>query len=134
MNWRVQMLQKTGVMAVAQVACAVVTVSIFALLGALDWKVILGILVGLVIALANHFFLMLFANLAADKAQKETVSSAQKVIQLSYLGRLAGIFLVLLVCAKSGWFNLIALVLPLLLSRPILTVVELWKKKGGEPS
>ena len=134
MNWRVQMLQKIGIMAAAQLACAAVTVGIFALLGALDLKVILGALAGIVIALGNHLFLTLFANLAADKAQKEDVSGAQKLIQLSYMGRLAGIFLVLFVCAKSGWFNLITLVLPLLLSRPILTVTELWKKEGGEPS
>ena len=38
--------------------------------------------------------------------------------------------LILVGCALSGWFDLIALVLPLLFVRPILTIAEFFRKKG----
>ena len=42
-----------------------------------------------------------------------------------------GLFLILVLCAKSGIFNLIALVIPLVFTRPILTITEKYNKKGG---
>ena len=53
------------------------------------------------------------------------------LVQMSYMGRLIGLFLILVICAKSGVFNLIALALPLVFTRPILTVAEFIHKKGG---
>ena len=38
---------------------------------------------------------------------------------------------VLILCAKSGYFDVIALVLPLVFVRPILTIKEFFKKKGA---
>jgi len=51
---------------------------------------------------------------------------------LSYMGRLIGLFLILVICAKSGVFNLLALVIPLLFARPVLMISDHFnKKKGG---
>jgi hypothetical protein len=39
-------------------------------------------------------------------------------------------FLVLIVLGKSGYFHALSLVLPLAFTRPILTIAEIFKKKG----
>jgi hypothetical protein len=38
---------------------------------------------------------------------------------------------VLFLCAKSGLFDVVALVLPLVFVRPILAIAEFFKKKGA---
>ena len=53
---------------------------------------------------------------------------------MSYIGRLIGLFLVLVLCALTKIFNLFALVIPLVFTRPILTVSEFLKKKGEKNS
>ena len=45
-----------------------------------------------------------------------------------------GLFVILVLCAKSGVFNLISLVIPLAFNRPILTAAEFLKKEGGKKS
>lgn len=134
MNWQKQMLGKAGLLLVGQLLLAAVTVGVYWVIGRFDLKVIWGSLVGVCIAVANHTLLMLCANLAADKAEKQDVAGGQKLVQLSYTGRLIGIFGILLLCAKSGWFDLIALVLPLLLNSPVLWLSGLLERKGGETS
>lgn len=108
-------------------------VAIFALLGYYDRSVLLGAAAGAVIATVNHLLLTLGVLAAAGKAEKQDVKGGQAFIQLSYMGRLLGLFLVLVLCAKSGLFNLLALVIPLLFTRPVLTIADHFQnKKGGE--
>lgn len=123
--------KETAVIAAGQAICTAIMTGVFALLGKFDLSVLLGGIVGTLIAVANFFFMSLFADIAADKAEAQDVAGGQKLIQLSYMGRMLGLFLVLVLCAKSDIFNLLALVLPLAFNRPILTVSELFKKKGG---
>lgn len=123
--------KETAVIAAGQAICTAIMTGVFALLGKFDLSVLLGGIVGTLIAVANFFFMSLFADIAADKAEAQDVAGGQKLIQLSYMGRMLGLFLVLVLCAKCGIFNLLALVLPLAFNRPILTVSELFKKKGG---
>ena len=66
-----------------------------------------------------------------DKAEKQDVAGGQKMIQLSYAGRMIGVFAVLVLLAKSGFFHPLPLVLPLAFTRPILTVREWIVKRGG---
>ena len=42
-----------------------------------------------------------------------------------------GKVLILVLCAKSGIFNLVALVITLAFTRPILTITDHLNKKGG---
>lgn len=123
--------RKTAVIAAGQAVCVAVMAGIFAVIGKFDISVLLGGIVGALVATANFFFMSLFASLAADKAEAQDVAGGQKLIQLSYMGRMLGMFLVLFLCAKSGIFHLLALVLPLAFNRPILTIAELFGKKGG---
>jgi hypothetical protein len=104
---------------------------IFALLGYYDRSVLLGGIVGALIATANHAVLVAGVMIASKKAENQDTKGGQSVIQLSYMGRLLVLFLILVLCAKSGVFNLIALALPLVFTRPVLTIAEHLTKKGG---
>ena len=125
------LLKQTGIIALGQAVCIALMAGVFAILGRLDSSVILGGLVGAAVSTANFFFMALFADRAADKAQQQDVAGGQKLVQLSYMGRLIVMFAVLALCAKSGYFHVLALVLPLAFNRPILTLVEFFRKKGS---
>ena len=103
---------------------------VYALLGKFDVSVVLGGLVGLLVATGNFFFLAVIATLASDKAEAGDPVSGQKLMRSSYPVRLLVMAGVLILCAKSGFFDVIALVVPLLFVRPILTIAEFFRKKG----
>jgi hypothetical protein len=131
MESRKFLFRETAFVAVGQMLCTALMIFIFALLGKYDTSVLLGGIVGALIATANFFFMSLFISLAADKAEAQDIAGGQKLIQLSYMGRMVGLFLILILCAKSGIFHVLTLAIPLVFTRPILTVAELFKKKGG---
>ena len=106
-------------------------VGVFAILGYFDLSVVLGAAAGAVITTLNHLVLVLSVMAASEKAEKQDIKGGQMLIQMSYFGRTIGLFLILVLCAKSGIFNLIALVIPLVFTRPILTITEKYNKKGG---
>lgn len=114
-----------------QALCTAVMIGIFALLGYYDQTVLLGGLFGSLIAIANFFFMTVFVDLASQKAEAQDVAGGQKLIQFSYMGRMAFILVALILLAKSGLCNVLALAIPLVFNRPILTVYELIRKKGG---
>jgi len=116
---------------IGELVLSALMVGIFALLGYFDRSVVLGAAVGAAIATVNHLVLGLGGMAASSKAGKQDVKGGQMLVQLSYMGRLLGLFLILVLCARSGIFNLIALVIPLVFIRPILTIAEFSNKKGG---
>ena len=118
-----------------EVIVSAIMVGVFALLGYYDRTVLLGGIAGAVIAACNHLILMLSVVAASNKAEKQDVKGGQALIQMSYMGRLLGLFVVLVVCAKSGLCNPLALVIPLVFVRPILTIADYFQnKKGGANS
>ena len=104
---------------------------VYALLGKFSLKVVLGGLVGTVVATGNFFFMAMVATLAADRAQQQDVETGKKMLKGSYPLRLLVMAAVLVLCAISGWFDVLALVLPLVFVRPVLTITEFFKKKGA---
>ena len=131
MNSKNYIFRESGALALGQLLCTGAMIGVFSLLGKYDTSVLLGGIVGALIATANYFFMALFANMAADKAEAQDIAGGQKLIQLSYMGRMAAMLIILVVCAKTEIFHLLALVIPLVFTRPILTIKELIKKKGG---
>lgn len=131
MDSRKLVFVQTGTVLIGQIVCIGIMFVVYALLGAFAGKVALGGAVGGVIALLNFFFMALAASLAADKAEHEDVTGAKKLVQLSYPVRMLVLAVVLFACAKSGFFDLIALVLPLLFVRPTLMVAEFFRKRGA---
>ena len=131
MDNRKYVLSQVLIVLIGVLALSALMVGIFAILGYWDFSVVLGAVAGAVIATLNHLVLVLGVMAAASKAEKQDVKGGQMLVQMSYMGRLIGLFLVLVLCAKSGIFNLIALVIPLVFTRPVLTIAEHFNKKGG---
>ena len=121
----------TIAIAIGQLISAAAVVGVFALLGKFQITVLYGALAGGTVAFLNYFVMVYLVNKAADKAEAQDVAGGQKMIQLSYAGRMIGVFAVLVLLAKSGFFHPLPLVLPLAFTRPILTVREWIVKRGG---
>ena len=134
MDSRKIVFTETAVVAIGQVLCIAVMFGIFALLGKFDQTVLWGGILGGLLAIGNFFFMAIGANLAADKAESDNVKGGKATIQLSYLIRQVVLIVVLFAGAKSGLCNLISLLLPLVFTRPILTVGEFFRKSGEHKS
>lgn len=130
MDARRYILKQTAVIAAGHGLGAAAIVGIFALLGSYDSTVLLGAIVGSVVAIANFFFMSLGAMMAADKAQAQDVKGGQTTMKLSFSGRMIFMAIVLIAFAKSGLCNIIALVVPLVLTQPILIITEYFRKSG----
>lgn len=125
-------LRETSVILIGEIICTAVMFAVYGLLGAFDRSVVLGGLAGILLSTANFFFMAIGASLAADKAQQQNVKGGKGLIRSSYLLRLVVLFVLLFACAKSGLFDLIALVLPLFYVRPIITIAEFFRKSGDK--
>ena len=132
MDIRKYVLRQTLVVALGEAIGVAAMIGIFALLGQLDTSVLLGGLVGGMVAVANFFVMAIGVNIAADKAENQNVKGGQATIKGSYMLRMIGMFVVLFAFAKSGLCNVIALVVPLVFSRFTLTLQEFFRRKPGE--
>ena len=130
MDSRRFVLKETAIVLLGEILCSGAMVGIFALLGKYDSAVLLGAAVGAVLATLNFFFMAVGATLAADKAENQNVKGGKAMIQSSYLIRLVVLFAILFAFAKSGVCNVIALVVPLIFVRPVLTIAEFFRKPG----
>lgn len=131
MNSQKIVFQETRIVALGEVICTAVMIGVFALLGKYDTSVLLGGIAGAILAVGNFFFMAVGTSLAADKAEQQDVKGGQLLIRNSYMLRLVVLFALLFACAKSGLFNLFALVLPQVFVRPTLTIAEFFRKKGS---
>ena len=130
MDSRRFVLKETAIVLLGEILCSGAMVGIFALLGKYDSAVLLGAAVGAVLATLNFFFMAVGATLAADKAENQNVKGGKAMIQSSYLIRLVVLFAILFAFAKSRMSNVIALVVPLIFVRPVLTIAEFFRKPG----
>lgn len=124
--------QETGIVAAGVLLCTGLMVGVFAMVGKYDLSVLLGGAVGALLAVGNFFFMAVGISLAADKAENQEVNAGKLLARNSYLIRLLVLAVLLFACAKSGIFNLFALVLPLVFVRPSLTIAEFFRKTGGK--
>jgi len=131
MDSRKLVLKETAIILLGEAICVAAMIGIYVLLGFYDTDVLLGGIVGAVIAAANFFFMAMMTQLAADRAENQDVEGGKKLLKASYPIRLLVLALVLIACGKSGFFNVLALVLPLVFVRPILMIAEFFRKKGA---
>lgn len=129
MDSRKLVYTETAIVAAGQVLCVALMFGVYALLGFFSRKVLLGGIIGAAAALANFFFMAVVASLAADKAEQQDVAGGKKLMQSAYPIRLLLLAVVLFACAKSGYFDVVALVLPLVFVRPTLTVAAFFRRK-----
>lgn len=130
MDSRKYVLQQSAIILAGELLCSAAMVGIFALLDKYDTAVLLGALFGSILAAANFFFMAIGAMVAADKAEAQNVKGGQATISSSYLLRMVGLFVIMFALLKAGVCNPFALVLPLVFTRPILTLSEFFRKPG----
>ena len=130
MDSRKIVFKETAVVAIGEAICVALMLVIFAMLGKFDSTVLLGGVIGGVLTIANFFFMAVGTSLAADKAESQDVTGGQAVIKSSYLLRMVVLFVLMFACVKSGLCNVLALVIPLVFVRPVLTIGEFFRKKG----
>lgn len=123
--------KETAIIAIGELLCVALMCAVYALMGKFSVAVLLGGLVGLLVATGNFFALAVAATLAADKAEAGDPLAGQKLMKSSYPIRLLVMAVVLVLCARSGQFDVLALVLPLVFVRPVLTAAEFFRKKGA---
>ena len=132
---RKEVLKQTGIIAIGQVICTGIMFGVYALLQKFDISVVLGGIVGNVLAIGNFFFMAVIATLAADRAKNQDVEGGQKLMKASYPVRLLVLGAVLVLCAwagrKYGWFDLLALVLPLAFTHLTAMILGFFQKKGA---
>ena len=129
MDPRKIVFQETAIVAVGEVICTAAMVGIFALMGYFNTGVVLGAIVGMVLAIGNFLFMAIGASLAADKAQVQDVSAGKNLIRGSMGLRYVVLFILMFAFAKSGICNIYALALPLAFVRPVLMLSEFFRKK-----
>lgn len=132
-NFRKLVGKEIAFIAAGEAVCVAVMYLVYFLMGKFGPSVLLGGLLGLVLATGNFVALAVAATLAADRAQAQDVAGGQKLMGISSPLRLFALAVILFLCAKSSVFDVIALVLPLLFVRPILMVGEFFRKKEGKP-
>lgn len=132
MDVRKFVLKETLIIALGELIGVAAMIGIFALLGCFDMTVLLGGVVGGVLAIVNFFAMAIGANIAADKAKAQNVKGGQATVRISYLIRMVLLFLILFAFVKSGLCNAIATVVPLIFVRFTMTVAEFFKRKPGE--
>ena len=128
MDSRKYILQQTLLVFAGQILCGAAMVGIFALLGMYDQSVLLGGIFGVLVATANFFFMAVGAGIASDKACNQDVKGSLATVQMFYIGRLIGIAVILFALIKSGLCNVYTAVIPLIFTRPILTIYEFFRK------
>lgn len=130
MDSRKIVFRETGIVLLGEVLGVGAMLGVFALLGAFDGKVLWGGAVGGLLAVGNFFVMAVCVSLAADRAQQQNVKGGQALMHTSYLIRMVVLFVLLIACAKSGLFNVIALAVPIIFPRMTITFAEFFRKKG----
>ena len=132
MDSRKYVFKETLTVAVGEAICVAVMLGVFALLGKFDRSVVLGGILGGLLAVANFFFMAVGTALAADKAENQDVKGGQAVISSSYTIRMIVMAVLLFAAVKSGFCNVFASVIPLVFVRPVLTLGEFFRKSGDK--
>lgn len=129
MDSRKIVYKETLLIVIGEIVCIGLMFGIFALLKKIDTSVLLGGLIGGAVAIGNFFVMAIGTSLAADKAEAQDVKGGKALLQISFFARYVVMFVVLFAGAKSGYCNLVALLLPLVFVRPVLTLGEFFRKK-----
>lgn len=115
-------IRETVAVSVGVISLSAIMAGIFLVLGYFKTNVLWGLLTGCLVAILNFLLLAATATVAADKATHSEARQAQKLMRFSSVTRLAVMGVVLGVCLKLG-ANPLALLLPLLFTRPVLVLL-----------
>lgn len=131
MNDKRQTYRELLLFALGELICLGLLYAAFALLHRLNGKVLLGGALGAFTAILNYFLMAVGVYAAAARAEAGDPVRARRVISLSMAGRFLLMIAILIVGAKSGYCDVIAMVIPLALFRVLIFVGEFFRRKDG---
>ena len=133
-------------LALGEVIVALLVSAVYLLIKKFDYTVITGAVLGGAVTVINFLILSIGVNSAinkfveergdgemdeeeAEKYAKEHGMTVQNAMMKSYMLRMLLMIGSLVLAGISGWFDIVATVIPLLMYRPILYVTEFIKTK-----
>ncbi|MBQ8160836.1 MAG: ATP synthase subunit I [Clostridia bacterium] len=132
MDARKTVLRETGFIAAGEIVCVCLMDLVFYLAGAFDRSVLLGSILGLLLAVGNFLFMAISASQALDQAAAQNVSQGKSTIRASYIFRMLVIVVILFAAVQSGACNVLASVFPLLFVRWIIMVTGFFRKDAPD--
>lgn len=114
-------LRETGYVALFTVILSVLMQSVFLIIGKWDVTVLFGNLLGIVAGVGNFFLMGLTVQRAMGRAENEI----KNYVRLSQMGRMFMLFAIVLIGYLLRFFNIIAVVIPLLFPRFSITIRQL---------
>lgn len=126
---------QVGRLAVALLVCVAVMLAVYGLLGAFSQKVLLGAVLGFLLAMGNFVSLSITVSNVLDRAARDNdPQRAQLSIQSSSVIRLLVLAVIYIVLFRAKVCDPVAALLPLLLAQVALKLVEFFRKddKGGD--
>ncbi len=130
-NDKQQTCRELLILALGELICLGLLYGAFGLLHKLDGKVLLGGGIGAVTAILNYFLMAVGVYAAAARAEAGDPVRGKRVISLSMAGRFLLMIAILVVGAKSGYCNVVAMVIPLAMFRVLIYVGEFFRRKDG---
>lgn len=133
MDDKKQLMRELLIVAAGEVLFAGLMLLVYFLLHLLDRKVILAAAIGVCLVTLNFFLMILGVISASNKAEKGDVAGGKRAMSISMMLRLLLMIAVLAAAVLSGLFELkaiIAMLIPLLLFRPIVSLGEFFRKAG----
>ncbi|MBE6543311.1 MAG: hypothetical protein E7675_02820 [Ruminococcaceae bacterium] len=108
----------------------VIMVLVYLAIGKLSAKVFVGAAAGTVISVGNFFFMCVSLTNATESEIDATKAVAKA--RGGYMLRMLAIAALLIIAIKSGYCDVIATIVPLLLMRPVLMLEEFFVKNGDK--
>lgn len=102
-------------------------------LGQWSAPVLLGGIVGNLVAIIYYLSLAVTAWVAAERAKKQDVQGGQKMLKTTYPLRMLLTFGILLLCCVSKKMNVLTLLLPMVTIQPAIFLASFFQKKEAKP-
>lgn len=132
MDSRKQILRQTGEIAAGVALCTGIMLIVYYAIGKYSPQVLYGALAGFCLGVGNFLAMAIVASRAADKAQSQDVNAGKVLMQSSYFIRLVFMFVIMVVLTKVQLCDPLAMVIPLVFVRPVITATELLIKKTSK--
>ena len=122
-------------LAVAVALCIAAMLAVYALAGRFTNTVLLGALIGFVLAMGNFISLCITVSNALDRTVKgDNPQKAQLQIQSSGVIRLVVLVIIYILLFRAKFCDPLATILPLLFAQVSLKLIELFRKDESEPT
>lgn len=115
-----------------ELVCIAIMLGVYALMQKLNISVWLGALGGGLVAIGNFLFLSISVSRAADRVAggEEAAAKATVSVQRNSVFRKIALIVIYIVLIKSGYFDLLATVLPLVFVQVSIYLTEFFRKVG----